>query len=469
MIKKSKDGNWEQERIRELKNELNEANDKLMLSEAELNAVNNCAHLGIWRTFFDENGNQYGAAFSDEFRNMLGYSRAEFPDTAEALANVMHPDDSPKAFALYGEAVADRTGRTKFDIDYRLKTKRDGYVWFKANGECIRTSSGIPKEFIGTFINVNDHHKSMETVEQTRYRRMAMDRMMREGSWSIDLSKYSIDSPDAEASFSSQLKAVLGFDVADAEFDDKFKSFTSRIHPQDLKAFMKDIDDALAAPKEKVKKTEIRVRNRAGEYVWIDSMVTAVWNAGAPVICAGVVLDITDQKENSLKFKNEMTPSIEALRSGIANISEVVDTATGQMKDVAIKQSEVDESARLIEGSVKDSMKILNSIEAIASKINLLSLNASIEAARVGEAGKGFVVVAKNVRELADSTKKTTEHIAVILNGMRDSVSDIIQKIALISESVSVEKDEMDTIDSKVDELHKAAEDISRMATELFN
>ena len=52
---------------------------------------------------------------------------------------------------------------------------------------------------------------------------------------------------------------------------------------------------------------------------------------------------------------------------------------------------------------------------------------------------------------------------------MRDSVSDIIQKIAMISESVSAEKDEMVTIDKSIDELHKAADDISRMAQELFN
>ena len=469
MFNKAKESFYENDNSKELKKRLEETTDKLMLNEAELNAINNCAHLGLWKAFFDENGNQTGVWFSDEFRKMLGYGPAEFPDTVDALAKIIHPEDAKKVFDIYGRSVGDRSGQTKFDIDYRLQTKRNGYIWFKANGECIRRSDGTPKEFVGTFFDVNEHHKSMDSVEQNKFRRLAMDRMMKEGSWSVDLKKYSIDSSETKATYSSQLRKILGFDSDDPDFDNSFKSFTSRIHPKDMKIFTSNLDDVLASPKEKAIKTEIRVKNRDGEYVWLESMITAVWNSGEPVMCAGVVMDISDQKENSLKFKNEMTPSIEALRSGIANISKVVDSAAEQMKDVAAKQSEVDESARLIQGSVKDSMKILNSIEAIANKINLLSLNASIEAARVGEAGKGFAVVAKNVRELADSTKMTTEHIAVILNGMRNSVSDIIQKIALISESVTSEKNEMEVIDSGVDDLHKAADDISRMASELFN
>ena len=469
MFKKNSGVSFEDDNVKELRRRLAEATDKQMLTEAELKAVNNCAHLGLWKAFFDDNGEQTGVYYSDEFRRMLGYSKAEFPDTVEALSKVVFQEDAKRVFSLYGDSVSDRSGRTKFDIEYRLLTKRNGYCWFKATGECIRREDGTPKEFIGSFLDVNDFYKNKDTLEQTKYRRLAMDRMMQEGSWSVDLTKYSIESSDAIASFSVKLKNILGFDADDLEFDDRFKSFTQRIHPQDLKTFLNDIDDSLAFPRENANISEIRVRNRNGEYIWIHSMIASVWDNGAPVICAGVVMDITGQKENSLKFKNEMTPRIESLRNGIAGIAEVVDSAASQMKDVADRQTEVDEAARLIEDSVKDSMKILNSIESIASKTNLLSLNASIEAARVGEAGKGFTVVAKNVRELAGSTKKTTEHIAVILNGMRDSVSDIIQKIAMISESVSAEKDEMVTIDKSIDELHKAADDISRMAQELFN
>ena len=136
--------------------------------------------------------------------------------------------------------------------------------------------------------------------------------------------------------------------------------------------------------------------------------------------------------------------------------------------EVAKRQKEVTEAANGIEKSVKDSKTILSSIEGIATQTNLLSLNASIEAARVGEAGKGFAVVAKSVRELADSTKSTTEHIAQILNGMNDSVSDIQVKVKQIDESVEAEKNEMEVIDATIQQLYASADEIAVMAAELY-
>ena len=179
-------------------------------------------------------------------------------------------------------------------------------------------------------------------------------------------------------------------------------------------------------------------------------------------------MDITQEKLNQLKFQNEMSPSIELLRKGIREISETVDMASAQMLEVANRQKEVTEAANGIEKSVRDSKTILSSIEGIASQTNLLSLNASIEAARVGEAGKGFAVVAKNVRELADSTKSTTEHIAQILNGMNDSVSDIQAKVKQIDESVEAEKNEMEVIDATLQQLYASADEIAVMAAELY-
>ncbi|MBR4341634.1 MAG: PAS domain-containing protein [Lachnospiraceae bacterium] len=469
MFKKNRPDNMDNEKVNELKENLEKNKDLLALSEAELNSVNNCVHLGIWKAFYDENGDQESVYFSDEFRRMLGFAKTELPDDVNSLSRIIYPEDLDRVFKAFGNTLTDTSGRTKYDIDYRILTKSGSYNWFRAYGEVIRRPNGIPREFIGSFTDVNEVYKNKEVLEQNKFRRQAMDRMMKEGSWSIDLNKYSVDDRDAETTYSNQFRNILGFERNDPQFSNTFRSFTGRIHPDDLKMFLSDIDALVLSPNEVSKKCEIRVKNSKGEYIWLHSVSTAVWDKGTPVMCAGVVMDITDQKENRLVFKNEMTPSIQELRNGIASISEVVDSATGQMKDVADKQKEVDEAARLIETSVKDSMKILSSIESIASQTNLLSLNASIEAARVGEAGRGFAVVAKNVRELADSTKKTTEHIAVILNGMRDSVTDILSKIALISESVNSEKEEMDVIDANIDKLSKSADDIARMASELIN
>ena len=81
------------------------------------------------------------------------------------------------------------------------------------------------------------------------------------------------------------------------------------------------------------------------------------------------------------------------------------------------------ETAIAIENSVKDVSSIVGIINDVASQTNLLALNAAIEAARAGEAGRGFGVVASEVKELANQTRRATK--------------DIVEKIAQMKEATS--------------------------------
>ena len=113
-------------------------------------------------------------------------------------------------------------------------------------------------------------------------------------------------------------------------------------------------------------------------------------------------------------------------------------------------------------------MEIIGSIQNITRQTNLLSLNASIEAARAGDAGRGFAVVASEVQSLSNSTKETTEHISERLTNMNESVKGILAKISQISRSIAEENEEMCTINATVEELHAAADEIAQMAESLY-
>lgn len=92
---------------------------------------------------------------------------------------------------------------------------------------------------------------------------------------------------------------------------------------------------------------------------------------------------------------------------GLASVEE----SAGRMQTVHGFTSEIDTAVEKLANGMKQIREILTSIQGIANQTNMLALNASIEAARAGDAGRGFQVVAQQVRVLADQSKQAAEEI----------------------------------------------------------
>ena len=106
---------------------------------------------------------------------------------------------------------------------------------------------------------------------------------------------------------------------------------------------------------------------------------------------------------------------------------------TKAMSGVLALSENVSETENIVENLGKDSGAISNIVDVIrgvAEQTNLLALNAAIEAARAGEQGRGFAVVADEVRSLANKTQQSTEEIESIIKSLQNNVSIAVEQIS---------------------------------------
>ncbi|MEH6493113.1 methyl-accepting chemotaxis protein [Halopseudomonas sp.] len=119
-------------------------------------------------------------------------------------------------------------------------------------------------------------------------------------------------------------------------------------------------------------------------------------------------------------------------RDGAEQGSEVVSKTIAAMQELSSKISESSQTIQQLSHKTADIGRILEVIQGISEQTNLLALNAAIEAARAGEAGRGFAVVADEVRNLAHRTQSSAQEIQEMIEGLR---TDAGSAVTLMSDS----------------------------------
>lgn len=165
---------------------------------------------------------------------------------------------------------------------------------------------------------------------------------------------------------------------------------------------------------------------------------------------ASKIDNVEDMSENMDQKADKVMKNI---KKGNQSINDSID----QVKEVKNQSSAV--STKINElGTLSQKIgDIVELINGISAQTNLLALNAAIEAARAGEAGRGFSVVADEIRELAEESSDATEQIAALIDDIQVGVEDTIQQMNKAEEAVGEGVTTIQTTESSFTSINEAA------------
>lgn len=227
--------------------------------------------------------------------------------------------------------------------------------------------------------------------------------------------------------------------------------------------------------------------------------------------------ELNDTSSQTLAANNEISKAVEDVAEGSTGMASSISKINENLEEMSRETKDINESVNEIRNqtvAVQDSSKIMNNkiksmqnssqkmddgisaiskrietvnttvdkvsnivsvIEEISSETNLLSLNASIEAARAGDAGKGFAVVAQEIRVLSDNTNTELENIKQIISSLVEECRYCVQASGTIVEDNAKQKeeikavlDEFGSLDEQIQKTAEKADEIEELVTAMI-
>lgn len=180
----------------------------------------------------------------------------------------------------------------------------------------------------------------------------------------------------------------------------------------------KDFLDKMIKTKEAI--VDIVPRKVAG--ITMKSIVTPIFDSNNKFIGSCSVIQNIDKQSQIEDSSEDLTASIEETNASIQEI-------TAGAKELNNKVNSIKDSVANAEESISLGNNAIELIQSIASQSNLLGLNAAIEAARAGNEGRGFSVVASEMRKLAGKSKETSQQVSSALNQIKEAIEAVLGNV----------------------------------------
>ncbi len=167
---------------------------------------------------------------------------------------------------------------------------------------------------------------------------------------------------------------------------------------------------------------------------------------------ANNALAVTKDSADAARHSREGAKTVQETIGGMETIRSKVGLSASKVEEMGARSQEIG--------------AIVETIEDIASQTNLLALNAAIEAARAGEQGKGFAVVADEVRKLAERSSLATKEIATLIRGIQNTVNEAVGAMQDSAREVQTGVERAHSAGKALENILSAAESVYRQAEE---
>ncbi|WP_391118199.1 methyl-accepting chemotaxis protein [Psychrobacillus sp. L3] len=199
-------------------------------------------------------------------------------------------------------------------------------------------------------------------------------------------------------------------------------------------------------------------------------------------------MELATGSDSSLKGTEDASLSVREMETNIMNISESISSVSNNSKVTSLESEKGNEAIKntiqqmnTVNESVLHSANIIKSlgvrsgeiekivgvISDISEQTNLLALNAAIEAARAGEHGKGFAVVADEVRKLAEESRKSADHITSLIRDIQGNTNNAVSSMEKCTEDVETGMLLVNDTGESFEKIYHSASEVSRQMEEV--
>lgn len=410
------------------------------------------------------------------FLAVMGYDLSEIRGRHHSMFVEPGYKDSD-AYRLFWEKL--RRGEAD-KAQYKRLGKGGREVWIEASYNPIRDRSGTLCKVVKFAVDVTEQKMRLAELSGTVD---AIDRSQAMISFTPDGTIL-----DANPNF----LATMGYDLA--EVQGKHHSMfvdAGYAASQEYRDFWGKLRQG------EFQRSQFRRLGKGGREVWIEASYNPILDPGGkPYKVVKVATDITDQIMLLNRLKDlidvnftEIDASLNVVNGCSSATAQAVAMASANVQAVASASEEMAASITEISSSMTKSQEasdqasrqileaggaaqklvdvaasmsgIVSMIQTIASKINLLSLNAAIESARAGEAGRGFAVVANEVKQLANQAAHATANISREIAGVQTVANDVVGALEGIRGAIALVQSYVEATASAVEEQSAVTRDMS--------